>query len=103
MLSAASVQCAVPEPLSIGVIFDALLLQGWIGSSLGRRDCPDLRRRFDRQPYRQASAFAFLALDRDRAAMKVDDHLDEVKSHSGPHDPRNVAAVTCLAIKRNDL
>lgn len=68
----------------IGVIFDAL--------RVGGRDLPDLRRRLDRQPYRHPSPLAFLALDRDRAGVKLDDHLDEVESDSGPHDSGNIAA-----------
>ncbi len=67
LLTAPSAQGAVREPLMIGVIFDALRLGGWLVSSLGGRDRPELRRRLDRQPYRQASAFAFLARDRNSA------------------------------------
>ncbi len=62
------------------------------GRGIGRSDRRDLRGRLDRQPHREPGPLAFLALDRDTAAMQIDHHLDEVKSHSGPDDARNITA-----------
>ena len=45
-----------------------------------------------RQPDGEAGAVSLGAFDRDTAAVKIDDHLDQIKPNSGSHDTGNVAA-----------
>ena len=65
---------------------------GVFGIAFHRRRGRSFHLKCGRQPHREPRPLAFLAFDRDLAAMEVDDHLHEIEADASADDAGDVAA-----------